>query len=572
MRYELISDYQYQPFDDKFFCNMIFKNRNTPFTIQFLNPTETNLNDYYLLDNIMEGCSLLDHHIGTEGNIFLIVDSDVDGYTSAAIFYNFMKQIYPDIRIQWMVHEQRQHGIILDKIPTETDLLVVIDAGSNQYEEHRILADMGIDILIIDHHEALKYSEHAVVVNNQLSKRYPNKQLSGAGMAYKFCAAFTKQAGSTPADEYLDLAALGLIADMMDVRELENRYIIHHGLQNIRNPFFQALIEKQSYSIGSSGINTVAVMFYIAPLINAITRVGTMEEKELMFNAFIRGNEKVPSTKKGSSKDAVETIAEQAARVCSNAKARQKRIVDGIQQEIEENIIDDDLLSQPVMVITLQESPNRSIIGLVANQLAHKYKKPTLVLVADEEQSYTGSGRNYGLSEIEDLKKLLNTTDLFEFAEGHKSAFGAKIKEENIDKFLEYCNDNLEESSFVDSYLVDFEFEPSQLTPSVIQKIIIFRSLWGKGFDEPLIAVKNIHLFPEDFTFMGKTGNHVKFSSNDITYVIFNADPEYIRQYSGPVSVSLVGRCDVNIWRDRVTYQVIVTDYNIKEEQNNFGF
>ncbi|MFA6711204.1 MAG: DHH family phosphoesterase [Candidatus Caldatribacteriota bacterium] len=571
MKYELISEYTYNPFNPTFFRDLIFKNRNTKLTRNFLAPTEDNLNHWGLLDNIEEGVLLLTEHINRNSNIFLIVDSDVDGYTSSAIFYNFIKEKSPQVNIKWMVHEGKQHGIILDRIPNDTELLVVIDAGSNQYKEHKILAEKGIDILIIDHHEAKEYSEHAVVINNQLSKNYPNKQLSGAGMAYKFCCALTANIGSTIADKYLDLAAVGIIADTMDVRELENRYIIHNGLKNINNPFLKALISKQSYSIGSSGINTVAIMFYIAPLINSLTRVGTMEEKELMFKAFINGDEKVSSTKKGASNE-TETIAEQAARVCSNAKSRQKRVVDILQQEIEEIIVEENLSSKPIMLITLTEVSNRNIVGLAANQLAHKYKKPVLILVSDEEESYTGSGRNYNLSEIENLKDLLNSTELFEFAEGHQSAFGAKIKEDNIDKFLDYCNKNFEETDFIDLYRVDFEFKSSEITPDIIKQISNLRPLWGKGFDEPFIVVKDIKVFPEDIKFMGQNKTHVKFSSNGIDYVIFNADSNRIKQYQSPLSIDVIGRCDINIWRDRVTYQLIVSDYNIKEEKSSFGF
>lgn len=571
MKYKLISDYQYNPFDAQFFKKLIFKNRNVEPTKSFLAPTENNLHHWGLLDNIEEGVSLLSKHLNN--NIFLIVDSDVDGYTSAAIFYNFLyEKTKGNININWMVHEERQHGIILESIPKDTDLLVVIDAGSNQYEEHEVLFNRGVDILIIDHHEASHYSKHAVVINNQLSDRYPNKNLSGVGMAYKFCCALTADIGTTIVDKYLDLVALGLIADMMDVTELENRYIIHHGLKNINNSFFKALIDKQRYSLGSQSINTIGVMFYIAPLINSLTRVGTKEEKELMFTAFIDGDKQVSCTKKGASSNSIETISEQAVRVCSNAKARQKRIADNLQLEIEQMLEDGDLLNKPLILITLKEKQNRNILGLVANQMAHKYKKPVLVLIPDKEESYSGSGRNYNLSEIESLKDILNKTELFEFAEGHQSAFGAKIKEKNIKEFLDYCSKNLPTTETMEVYPVDLIFTGNEISPIFIQQIGKLRPLWGKGFDEPSIVIEDIGVLPEDITVMGKGQNHIKFHKNGVDFVIFNVDVNEIKKSNLPLSFDIVGRCGINIWRDRISYQIIAQDYSVKQNESSFGF
>ena len=92
-------------------------------------------------------------------------------------------------------------------------MVIIPDAGSNQYEEHKKLKENGIDVLVLDHHEASHYSEDAVVVNNQLSESYQNKTLSGVGVVYKFLQYFDSQIGTKDADEALDLVALGMIAE-----------------------------------------------------------------------------------------------------------------------------------------------------------------------------------------------------------------------------------------------------------------------------------------------------------------------------------------------------------------------
>jgi single-stranded-DNA-specific exonuclease len=110
------------------------------------------------------------------------------------------------------------------------------------------------------------------------------------------------------AREYIDLVALGEISDMMNMETLENRFICDYGLDNITNKFFKDLVEKQSYSLGSGPLTQIGVAFYITPLINSLIRVGSDLEKERLFEAFIKPETKVPSTKRGE-KGMEETIS-----------------------------------------------------------------------------------------------------------------------------------------------------------------------------------------------------------------------------------------------------------------------
>lgn len=125
-------------------------------------------------------------------------------------------------------------------------MIIAPDASSNEEELHKRLFEQGIDVLVIDHHEAESVSKYACVINNQLCN-YPNKTLSGAGMVYKFCCYLDELMNCSNADDFLDLTALALVADMMDIRNLETRHLITKGLNHLRNPFFKALAARQSY-------------------------------------------------------------------------------------------------------------------------------------------------------------------------------------------------------------------------------------------------------------------------------------------------------------------------------------
>ena len=166
------------------------------------------------LDNITEAAIAILETMGERKKTFIQVDSDCDGYTASAALINYLYKIdseYVQNYLTIRVHDGKEHGIIPDTVPDDISLVLIPDAGSNQYEEHKILHDRGVKVIVIDHHEAEKVSEDALVVNNQLSEGYSNKSLSGVGVAYKVCSRMDELVGRNgDADCILDLVALGM--------------------------------------------------------------------------------------------------------------------------------------------------------------------------------------------------------------------------------------------------------------------------------------------------------------------------------------------------------------------------
>ena len=306
----------------------------------YLNTTDDDILDPLLIDRIKEGAQMLIKHISNNDKIFIQIDSDADGYTSSAALINYLNCIapyYTQNNISYRLHNGKEHGIIPDTIPTDVKLVIAPDSSSNDYEEHKILHDKGIDVLVIDHHEAECVSEYACVINNQLCQ-YPTKSLSCVGMVYKFCSYLDSLLNVDYANQFLDLVALGLVADMMDMRDFETRHLITLGLQNIRNPYFYEMVRKNEFSL-RDGVTPIGVAFYIAPYVNATVRMGDPAEKLTLFEAMLdfKGYEQIPSTKRGC-KGQFESRAEQACRNCTNIKSRQTKARDNM-LEIVENII-----------------------------------------------------------------------------------------------------------------------------------------------------------------------------------------------------------------------------------------
>lgn len=392
---------------------------------EFLNPTKELLSEPDLLKNMSTAAAAYKIALDTGRPIALIADSDCDGYTSAAIFYTYTKQLYPNTEIDYFLHTKKQHGLedMWEKI-IESDknycLVVCPDSSSNDYKYHeKIYKEKGCCTLVLDHHELdIDISDAALIVNNQISPNYKNKELTGAGVVWQFCRYLDEINNTKYADDLIDLAALGICGDMGSVLELENRYIMKTGFNNIKNKFFKALAEKQDYSMGGI-VNPTTVAFYIVPLINAMIRVGTQEEKERMFLAFIDGDKMVPCNKRGA-KGTMERVCVESARECTNARSRQNKLLETNTEKLEMRVHKLGLLENKILVIPLEEDDDfpSELNGLIAMRISAKFKKPTMVVRLNNDGYLRGSIRGVNNSPLKDFKQFLTDSGLFEYVSG----------------------------------------------------------------------------------------------------------------------------------------------------------
>lgn len=543
----------------------------------YLHTTDADIFPPTLFPTMADGARMLVKHISQNDKVLIQVDSDCDGYTSAAALINYLNCLFPGFvqnNIYYRIHTGKQHGIILDTIPDDVKLVICPDSSSNDYDEHAALAERGVDVLVIDHHEADAISQNAVIINNQLCD-YPTKSLSGVGVVYKFCSYLDELLNVDYADQFLDLVALGMVADMMDLRDFETRHLITRGLENIRNPYFKGMVDKQSYSL-KDGISPIGVAFYIAPYVNATIRMGTQEEKLILFESMLdyRGYELIPSTKRGC-KGQHETRVEQACRNCTNIKNRQTKARDAALETIERIIEEKKLLDNKILAIKLDTfSADRNLTGLIANQLMAKYQRPVLLLNKTED-GWEGSGRGYDKSKFDNLREFLKESNLVLYAEGHANALGVGITDDNFSTFIRYSNQALADFDFTPCYKVDFIFYGDDFRGQDIVEIAELKSLWGQGVDEPFVALEHINIHNGNVTLMSPDKSPtlkitlpngtslIKFKSSQEEY-------EKLHSETGCITINVVGKCERNIWNGIVSPQIIVEDYEIVGEQKYY--
>ena len=537
---------------------------------------------------MLPGFKILATHINNNDDILIQIDSDVDGYTSAAKLANYLYNLFPAFvvnKISFRFHDGKEHGIIADEVPQNIKLVIAPDSSSNDYEEHKKLKERGVDVLVIDHHEAEKVSDYACVINNQLCD-YPTKSLSGVGMVYKFCQFIDSIMDVDYADYGLDLVSLGMIADMMDLRDFETKHLIHRGLEDVHNPFFSYMVEKNAYSLKGE-LTPVGVAFYVAPYVNATVRMGSPEEKRIMFESMLtyKAFEQVDSTKRGC-KNQKESIVEQAVRNCTNIKNRQTKARDNTLAAIENIIKEYNLLINKVLVVPIPKSVyvEKNLTGLIANQLMAQYQRPVLLLneVENEEwatsangdklipfyyTTWEGSARGCDKSALTDFRKFCQDSGLIEYAEGHANAFGFGIHNKYLLDFINYCNEELKDFEFTPCYNVDFIFSASNFNGNDILKIAELKSLWGQGVAEPFIAITDIRVSKNNITLMSpdnKPTLKIKLA-NGVEIIKFKSSKEEYESLvtEGYLMMDIVGRCESNTWGGKTTPQVLVEDYEI---------
>jgi len=449
--------------------------------------------------------------------------SDSDGATSTAQFYKYIKRFNKDIKVQIILHKDKSHGLSDDVMrrlrKINFDLLIIPDSGSNDYSQLEELYNSGKeDILLIDHHPISKLSEHAVVINNSYSKI--SKNLSGAGLTYNFLKECDYVMSTSFANGLEDLMAIGMIADMMDVSDLEVSKMILGSLDKFDSEFSKAIIKDKKIS----NVTPKDISFYFAPLINSICRTGTHEDKVELFKALAYDEPfNLNSLKK--------------------VKERQDLEVKLFLENNQQNII------EHKNIVVLNSSEQNGFSGLVGNKLSQKYRKPVLVITS----TLKGSCRT-PFSEDINFKDILIKTNMFEYCLGHKNAFGIKVNNKfnanELDSIL--GGYKLEKS-----YDIDFVLEYENANNFFISEIYENKKYFSKGIEEPKIIIKNI---PTKIFELKSSFIEGRYMKNNCYYVKFFENIDTINKIKRNKFVNIVCTVDVNNFMG-VKYQFIIEEF-----------
>lgn len=563
--------------------DVVLTNRGVKDIETYKNPSDDVIIHYSKLKDIDKAVALFDKYKDT--TIPFVVDSDMDGQTSSALFCKFINDNFSDIKLIPLFHSGKQHGLdkaILAQIEElaaieDIKLVIAIDAGTNDLQAHLQLNNIGIETLIIDHHnvEINTDDSPAVIVNNQISPEYANKELSGVGMSLKFVQALADYYDLDFNDkDYLDLVAMGMVTDSMSLIEHpETRKLIVDGFDNINN---NVLLELGKKVFGNYGTEVTSnnFSFKLAPKINATIRYGHQDDKTDLFRALCGEDEMSTRVWRGETK--TENLGQKVARVSINTHKRQNKTKSDLMNEIDEQIKSRGLNKNRFIVATMENNPKyRLLTGLVAGSIASKYKKPCLILHPNGNGTFNGSLRGYD-NLMTDTRDFLLETGLFNFVSGHQNAAGVSIDTVNLKKLNEVLNEKLKDVELEEETLVDFVLDSKDVTPELVQEVHNLEKYWGKNVDAPLFAIENLEINIDEVD-NGSNNTVTKYYDNEILYTKFAYD-EGLMQYKGKVvTVNVLGKLSVNSFLGKEDYQVIIQDYEIigikdAPVKSKFGF
>ena len=541
----------------------------------FLNPTVKNTESELLFNNIEKARDTLVEHIEKNSVIDLVVDCDVDGNTSGANIYQYIKRINPSIEIRYFIHKGKSHGLdeFVEEICLDNSQLVIVpDAGTGDIDECAKIVGSGKDVIILDHHSISDEGNPAIVVNNQLSDRVTDKAMTGVGITYKFTKLLDKYYGVNYADDYLDLVALGMIGDRADTMNLQTRYLILEGLNQIRNKtnknkLIRTLVDAQMYSMDYK-ITINGVGFYVCPLINSLIRLGEFEDKRYMFEALINSDRMLERKVRG--KGIVEmTIQEYILKACESSNRKQKKMTEESASILSEEIEKFDMDKLPILVCNARDDVDSNSTGLIANRLADQYQRPCL-LMRRKGNVCKGSGRGYEKCEIRDFNQWCKDTGLFNKVDGHAGAFGCEISFENTNRLFQMLSTmrKIDEAT----YYVYNVYDASQLHDQIIKNVAKYDYVWGNTVEPPLFLIKNVVCNKYNINLLGAKQNKIEFLYHNIEFTKQTKGKSLLDIYKKIIECGdfikfdIVGRFSMDTRNGKVA-QVIIEDFTFEKSE-----
>lgn len=474
-------------------------------------------------------------------------------------------------------------------------MVIIPDAGANDVEQCKALYERGVNVICLDHHIIERDNPYAAIVSC-MDGVYPNQNLCGAAVTWLFLWGYCANRLVLHGNEHnfllslLDLVAIATISDIMPVTNEDNMYFIQNGLSNIHNEALKAFLHSQEIPLNDVTIEHIK--FKVAPLISAMIRMGSMEEKTLLFRAFIDDYEEFDYEKRGSLSVETENIYDRVVRLCKNAKSRQDRakqkLLDSCQVHEYEHIL----------LVEYQDSKPSTLTGLVANELANQYCKPCFVYRTNVERDengeawFSGSVRNYDGSPIESIKDLLSCVFQKDgnFA-GHDNAMGgsvlsptpnddagffADLIEGYIHKNIVFADDFQNAAIGEKIYDVDFEIDADNVDAGFVSRMTFFDHYSGYGFAPVTVLIHGIQVDAENFKTMGKNSLSWKICGDGVDYVKFKIpendvllkeidEIDFGFTTDKVVCIDAICTFGINVYKGVAYAQAVVKDYEIRE-------
>lgn len=525
---------------------------------RYLYPSLKDLHSPFLMKDIKKGISRLLKAIQNQEKIVIYGDYDADGITSVVILFKFIKAITPFIDYYIPDRVEEGYGLkasAIDKFNEDhVKLMITVDCGISDLEQIAYAKSMGIDTIVLDHHEISGPLPEAVAsINpNREDCDFPFKGLAGVGIAYNFLIAlrgslnkegFWKNKNYPNLKEYLDIVALGTIGDIAPLTD-ENRIFAKIGLELItegRRPGIKAL--KEVSGVDNQIIDSFKASFSLIPRINAAGRIASASDAVKLLLA-----------------DNMEEARVLADKLDSYNRQRQlmeKKIL----SDIMEIVSNSKAIENKTSLVFASDKWHPGIIGIVASRLVELFNRPAFVISLNNG---VGKGSGRSVSGFNIYKGIQQCAHLLLSYGGHYHAAGISIKEENIDEFARLLDEIAvqasESSDLVSQIVIDCECSLEETTLALISQLEILAPFGSKN-PEPLLYAHNVRASSPIIVGNNHLKMYISSSGASLDSIWFNMG-KHLPALNG-ASLDIVFTPQINNWNGSPDVQLKIKDVNI---------
>lgn len=522
---------------------------------KFFRPSLEDLHDPFLMADMTEAVHRVLTAIKNRESILVFGDYDVDGTTSVALMYSYLKSLGAQVGTYIPDRYNEGYGISYQgidyAIQQGVHLIIALDCGIKSIEHIQYASSKGVDFIICDHHLPGDIIPDAVAVLDpkRVDCLYPYKELCGCGVGFKLIEALNITQGLpfSSIEHYLDLVATAIAADVVPITG-ENRVLAYYGLKVINEsprPGIKALMKL--YDLATYTMTDI--VFKLAPKINA---AGRIEHGNFTVELLTEANEE------GANKT-VEKIV--------NINEERKSLDQGITEEALKQIIDQKLINSKSTVV-YSPSWHKGVIGIVASRLIDTYYRPTIVFTdsGDYLAASARSVKNFDIYQA--LEKC--SEHLIQFG-GHMYAAGLTIKKENLEafrqKFEEVVASTIEETDLIPEIEIDAKIQFSEVTDKFLRILKQFEP-FGPGNPSPCFLTKEV--FDTGYAKLaGARGEHLKVSFKQrrnpgykFSAIGFNLGAQY-ENVKDKQHVDIIYSIEENNWRNKTTIQLQIKDLQL---------
>ena len=529
----------------------------------FFKPTYNQLHDPYLMKDMKKAVLRIEEAITRNERILIYGDYDVDGTTSVAIMYLFLKKYHSNIDFYVPNRYNEGYGISLKGIDYAAEqgipLIIALDCGIKAAKKVKYAKEKGIDFIICDHHEPDTDIPEAIAVLDpkQVDCKYPFKELSGCGVGFKLIQAFAiyKKIDLDELIPLLDLVCVSIASDIVPLTG-ENRTLAYCGLIELnKNPRTGLAAIIKEAKMGEKEIAIEDIVFKIGPRINA---AGRIESGRSSVELLISSNDKDAAIKG----DLINTYN-------NERKSKDLQITTEALKLIETN---NDAKKRTTVIYNPEWS--KGVIGIVASRLIETYYRPTIVLT-ESNGFITGSARSVPGFDL--YKALEKCSHLMETFGGHMYAAGLTLKKDSLksfqDRFEKVVSESIEPEMLIPGIEVDAELKLTNVSPELYNQLKLFQP-FGPGNMKPVFFTENVNDNGSGKA-VGKEEEHLKLNiiSDDnrfkaIPCIAFGLG--YLaNKINKGVSFDICYSIDENVFRGNTTTQLIIKDIQFESRKKS---